>query len=210
MPEGIHGLCCGTPWKSKGFTEGSAAMARRVVDALWNSTQRGALPVVVDASSCTDGLEGLAHVLPDDERVTAMRVEDAVAFTVREILPSLAVAPKAASLTLHPTCSTTHLGIGDDLRTLAEAVADEVMVPTAWGCCAFAGDRGMLHPELTDGGHPEEAADVAAYPTRAVRELQPHLRDGDVPGDGADLPARAGAAGRKVRSASQATHLPPT
>ncbi len=165
VPEGIHGLCCGTPWESKGFTEGSAAMARRVVDALWNSTQRGALPVVVDASSCTHGLEGLAHVLPDDERVTAMRVEDAVAFTVREILPSLAVATKAASLTLHPTCSTTHLGIGADLRTLAEAVADEVVVPTAWGCCGYAGDRGMLHPELTDGATREEAADVAAYPT---------------------------------------------
>jgi D-lactate dehydrogenase len=165
VPEGIHGLCCGTPWESKGFTEGSAAMARRVVDALWNSTQRGALPVVVDASSCTHGLSGLAHLLPDDERVPALRIEDAVAFTVREILPSLAVREKAASLTLHPTCSTTHLGIGDDLRTLAEAVADEVVVPTAWGCCGFAGDRGMLHPELTAGATFEEAADVAARPT---------------------------------------------
>ncbi|MCD2192311.1 FAD-binding oxidoreductase [Actinomycetospora endophytica] len=165
VPEGIEGLCCGTPWESKGFTEGSAAMARRVLDALWTSTQRGALPVVVDASSCTHGLEGLSHVLPDDPRVAGLRIEDAVAFTVREILPSVSVASKVASLTLHPTCSTTHLGIGDDLRTLAEAVADQVVVPTAWACCGFAGDRGMLHPELTDGATREEAADVAAHPT---------------------------------------------
>jgi hypothetical protein len=28
-------------------------------------------------------------------------------------------------------------------------IADEVLVPDDWTCCAFAGDRGMLHPELT-------------------------------------------------------------
>jgi len=167
VPEGIGGMCCGTPWESKGFTEGARTMARRVVDGLWNSTGQGRLPVVVDASSCTHGLTGLAHLLPDDERVPRLRIEDAVAFTAREILPALAVPTKAASLTLHPTCSTTHLGIGDDLRTVAEAVADEVVVPTGWGCCGYAGDRGMLHPELTDSATREEAADVAAHPTEA-------------------------------------------
>lgn len=167
VPEGIEGMCCGTPWESKGFTAGGAAMARRVVDGLWGSTQQGRLPVVVDASSCTHGLAGLDHLLPDDERVGRLRIEDAVAYTVREILPALSVTTKAASLTLHPTCSTTHLGIGEDLRTVAEAVADEVVVPTGWGCCGYAGDRGMLHPELTDSATREEAADVAARPTEA-------------------------------------------
>ncbi len=165
VPEGIEGMCCGTPWESKGFTEGGAAMARWVVDRLWVSTQQGALPVVVDASSCTYGLAGLQHLLPDDERIARLRIEDAVAFTAREILPAVAVSSTAASLTLHPTCSTTHLGIGDDLRAVAEAVADEVVVPTGWGCCGYAGDRGMLHPELTDSATREEAADVAAHPT---------------------------------------------
>jgi D-lactate dehydrogenase len=165
VPEGIGGMCCGTPWESKGFTDGARSMARRVVDGLWNSTRQGRLPVVVDASSCTHGLAGLGHLLPDDERAPRLRIEDAVAFTAREILPALTVPAKAASLTLHPTCSTTHLGIGEELRTVAEAVADEVVVPTGWGCCGYAGDRGMLHPELTDGATREEAADVAAYPT---------------------------------------------
>ena len=165
VPEGIGGMCCGTPWESKGFTDGGRVMARRVVDGLWNSTQQGRLPVVVDASSCTHGLVGLGHLLPEDDRVPRLRIEDAVAFTAREILPALAVPAKAASLTLHPTCSTTHLGIGGDLRTVAEAVADEVVVPAGWGCCGYAGDRGMLHPELTDGATRDEAADVAAHPT---------------------------------------------
>ena len=36
---------------------------------------------------------------------------------------------------------------------MAAAAADEVVVPDDWGCCAFAGDRGMLHPELTASRH---------------------------------------------------------
>lgn len=38
-----------------------------------------------------------------------------------------------------------------------------VDVPTDWGCCGYAGDRGMLHPELTDSATAPEAADVAAF-----------------------------------------------
>jgi D-lactate dehydrogenase len=36
-----------------------------------------------------------------------------------------------------------------------------VNVPVDWGCCAFAGDRGMLHPELTAAATRPEAAEVA-------------------------------------------------
>ena len=35
-------------------------------------------------------------------------------------------------------------------------------VPDDWGCCAFAGDRGMLHPELTASATAVESAEVAA------------------------------------------------
>jgi D-lactate dehydrogenase len=41
-------------------------------------------------------------------------------------------------------------------------VAERVQIPENWGCCAFAGDRGMLHPELTASATQEQAADVAA------------------------------------------------
>ncbi|TSI12213.1 hypothetical protein [Brevibacterium aurantiacum] len=33
-------------------------------------------------------------------------------------------------------------------------------MPDSWGCCAFAGDRGMLHPELTASATKDEAAEV--------------------------------------------------
>ncbi|MCL2783641.1 MAG: (Fe-S)-binding protein, partial [Propionibacteriaceae bacterium] len=39
--------------------------------------------------------------------------------------------------------------------------ANRVDVPVDGGCCAFAGDRGMLHPELTKGATRAESAEVA-------------------------------------------------
>jgi D-lactate dehydrogenase len=39
----------------------------------------------------------------------------------------------------------------------------EVMQPQDWSCCAFAGDRGLLHPELIASATPAEAQDVARH-----------------------------------------------
>lgn len=48
------------------------------------------------------------------------------------------------------------------MLAIARAVADEVHVPIDWGCCEFAGDRGLLHPELTASATRAEAAEVMA------------------------------------------------
>jgi D-lactate dehydrogenase len=46
------------------------------------------------------------------------------------------------------------------MSRLGAAIADEVTVPDGWQCCGFAGDRGLLHPELTASATREEAATV--------------------------------------------------
>lgn len=167
---GIDGLCCGTPWESKGLTHGHGAMARRVFDAVQQAMvarDDDAPPValVCDAASCTHGLVGLAEHL-DPVRATLWsewEILDAVTYVRRQVLPAIDVDPaaKVDSLMLHPTCSTDHLDAGDDLQAVAAAAAREVEVPPSWGCCGFAGDRGMLHPELTQGATEAEAAEIA-------------------------------------------------
>ncbi|ACQ78449.1 FAD linked oxidase domain protein [Beutenbergia cavernae DSM 12333] len=160
-------LCCGTPWASKGLTAGADLMAQKLFAALWPLTDGGRLPVVADASSCTHGIHGLASHLPepDAERWSRVRVVDAVAYARAELLPRLgAVADERLldRLVLHPTCASVHLGEVDDLAALGGAVAREAVVPENWGCCGFAGDRGLLHPELTRGATEAEAGTVAA------------------------------------------------
>lgn len=170
IPDGVDDLCCGTPWTSKGFREGHAVMAERVLERVAAARGSHDIPVVVDASSCA---EGVAHVMADgrdagDPRAAA--VVDAVQFVAERVLPLLTPVPDAdrlPSLTLHPTCSSRRQGIDGHLLTVAASVAHEVHVPDDWGCCGFAGDRGMLHPELTASATAAEVADVRRLDTTA-------------------------------------------
>ncbi|MET0418912.1 MAG: FAD-linked oxidase C-terminal domain-containing protein, partial [Actinoplanes sp.] len=161
-PSGLASMCCGTPWKSKGLSKGYDDMRDRVRPALWEASEHGRLPVVVDAASCTEGIQRLLeHGLDGFE---GLRIIDAVQFVDDQVLSALTVTAPIGSIALHPTCSSTHLGTNEALSRIAEAIADEVVVPDGWGCCAFAGDRGMLHPELTASATAREAASVAARP----------------------------------------------
>lgn len=156
VPEGIEALCCSTPWTSKGYPGGREVMLRRVVKAVREASENGRLPVLSDAASCT---EGFAHLFRDAG--LDWHVEDAVAFVAREVLPRLGdLAPAIGTLALHPTCSSAQLGLDPALEQIARSVAKKVVVPDSWGCCAFAGDRGMLHPELTASATAAEAAEV--------------------------------------------------
>jgi D-lactate dehydrogenase len=164
VPTDIDSLCCGTPWSSKGLPDGAAIMRERVLASLRAATRDGELPIVCDASSCT---EGLLHTIeadpaPDATGARRMRVIDVVDFVATRILPALPEHDRIERLALHPTCSSTRLGINPQLTAVAQAVAETVVVPDDWGCCAFAGDRGMLHPELTASATRAQAGEVQA------------------------------------------------
>lgn len=163
IPEDVSGTCCATIWHSKGYDVGNAVMANRIVEAAWGWTAGGALPLVVDASSCTLGLaHEVVPYLTEDNRGLhrEMTFVDSLVWAADELLPHLTVFRRTGSAVLHPTCSMEHLGDVDRLRTVAEACADEVVVPDDAGCCGFAGDRGLLHKELPDSATAREAAEV--------------------------------------------------
>ncbi|GAB3599692.1 FAD-binding and (Fe-S)-binding domain-containing protein [Microbacterium tumbae] len=163
IPDDAGGLCCGTPWKSKGHLAGYDRMTDRVLSSLWEASGQGRLPVVCDAASCTEGLHVmLAKAAARHPEYSALVIEDATTYIAREVLPRITVGTRLSSVAVHPTCSTTALGATGALTEIAGAVADEVYVPEGWGCCAFAGDRGMLHPELTASATAVESAEIAA------------------------------------------------
>lgn len=163
VPEQIESMCCGTPWSSKGIPKGYEAMRQVVLPSIREATEDGRLPVVCDASSCT---EGFRHMIETDPTLQ-VEVIDSVAFVAEHVLPVLGEYRKLESLTIHPTCSSTQMGLNPELVQVSEAVAEKVNVPIDWGCCAFAGDRGMLHPELTEAATRPEAAEVARLDAEA-------------------------------------------
>jgi D-lactate dehydrogenase len=170
IPRDVVGNCCATIWHSKGYNTGNILMANRVVESMWRWTREGALPIVCDASSCTLGLkqEVLDYLTRENrERHRHLQIYDSITWTDEKLLPHLTIKRKAQTATAHPTCSMHTLGVDANLRKIANALAEKPFFPLTATCCAFAGDRGLLHEELTKSATREEAGEVM----RENREL---------------------------------------
>jgi len=150
-PEKPQSLCCGTPWSSKGLTAGYSSMTQRT-RAFAQSLLPGTL-VVTDASSCTDGY------LKSLEGIPQVTIMDSVSFIARH-LERLPVKRSLQQIVIHPTCSSERLNTTADLVALAQHVANDVLSASDWACCGFAGDRGMLFPELTASATAEMATEI--------------------------------------------------
>lgn len=172
IPPDAAGSCCGLPWSSKGFAEAHRHRANATVADLWRWSGEGALPVVIDAASCTQAVaEPGAGVLSEEnaERLTQLEVLDSVAWVHDRLMPWLEVPEKVGSATVHPTCATRHMGLAPRLRALVGELAEEVYVAPSAACCGFAGDRGISHPELTAAATAPQAAELSG------REIGAHL-----------------------------------
>lgn len=164
IPDDVEGVCCGVPFSSKGYTEANAFAANRAIERFWAWSDEGRLPVVVDTSPCTYGVKGSRpNLTPENQaRFDRLTILDGVAFTHDTLLPRLTAKRRAGPVALHPVCSLTKMNLGAKLEGIARFCSDDVTVPLSAGCCAFAGDRGFLHPELTASATRHEAAEVKA------------------------------------------------
>ena len=161
IPPDASGTCCGVPFSSKGYADAHALAANQAIARMWKWSDGGRLPVVVDTSPCTYGLLHSREVLGLDnqERFDGLRIIDSIALA-HDLLPTLRVHRKAASVALHPVCSVIKMGLAGELAEVAKACSERVFVPRDAGCCGFAGDRGFLVPELTASATAREAAEV--------------------------------------------------
>ncbi len=163
IPKGVVGLCCATPFSSKGYAQAHDYMASRIGDAFWEWSLGGELPIVIDAASCTHGIiEDVAKHLPTEERArfSKIRIIDVVQWC-QELLPLLSIRKELNSVVLHPTCSMNHLHLTEGLEAIAAQLATDVTVPLGAACCGTAGDRGLLHPELVHSATREESESVS-------------------------------------------------
>ncbi|APT92543.1 RNA helicase [Corynebacterium phocae] len=164
IPEDVAGDCCGTPWSSKGYTEGFAYQAKKIVEDFYTWSDGGRLPIVVDAASCTHGLLDSVYKVLDAQTLgkwEKLRIIDVVEWLRDDVIDYLPIVENMGSIAVHPTCSTEHMGITEALVALANACG-HATVPEGAGCCGTAGDRGLLHPELVESATREERASLGA------------------------------------------------
>ncbi len=160
VPPDIQGNCCGVPFSSKGFEAAHHASVNHTVENFFRWSNGGALPIVVDTSPCTYGLKtARQHLSPENQaKFDKLTILDSIEFAHDRLLPVLAIRRKVHSVALHPVCSATKMAIVPKLVRIAHACSESVVVPRDAGCCAFAGDRGFLFPELTASATAVEAS----------------------------------------------------
>jgi D-lactate dehydrogenase len=169
IPADVAGKCCSTPWSSKGYLRGHEWMAANTCDALWEWSGHGTMPVVIDAASCTNGLlDDVKNYLDAEHlaRLEQITLLDSIAWC-DSLFPALTVTERVERAAVHPTCSTTHLGLTKTLERMAGRLAGEVLVPVGTTCCGTAGDRGLLHPELVISATRDEKAGLDETPAQA-------------------------------------------
>lgn len=165
IPEDVEGNCCGMPFGSKGFGKAFQATRQRTLAHFWEWSEHGRLPVVIDTTSCTYTLrqyQGNLGALTDEERMIFEKLTllDGLDLMHDVLLPLLKIDPVVENVVLHPNCSARKLNLQGKMNAIASRCARKVTTPLQLGCCSFAGDRGLLFPELTASATSLESAEV--------------------------------------------------
>jgi len=168
IPPDVEGNCCGMPFGSKGYIKAYQATRQRTLQHFWDWSEHGRLPVVIDTTSCTYTLrqyKGNLGALSAEERLLFEKLTllDGLELMHDILLPTLKIQPVAEEVVLHPNCSARKLNLQDKMNAIANRCAKNVTVPLQLGCCAFAGDRGLLFPELTASATSLESAEVNTH-----------------------------------------------
>ncbi|GAB3529444.1 FAD-binding and (Fe-S)-binding domain-containing protein [Pontibacter brevis] len=162
IPEDVQSACCGQIFSSKGYSKAFAFTANETIQKVWQWTDAGRLPLVLDITSCTHTLQNCQAVLSPENRrkFDALKIIDSIDYIADYLLPRAHVARKKERVVLHPVCSLQKMGLEAKFVSIAKQLAGEVTVPVHAGCCGMAGDRGFLVPELTKAATLPEAQEV--------------------------------------------------
>ena len=141
FPQDMDGLCCGMMWESKGMPDLAEKKLRELEEALLKASNNGEYPVLCDQSPCLHRMK---------TNISALKLYEPCEFIWTFLRSRLDFTKLPKTVAVHVTCSTRLMGLADTMVKVAGLCADNVVVPEGIGCCGFAGDKGMTHPELNE------------------------------------------------------------
>ncbi|WP_300728187.1 FAD-binding and (Fe-S)-binding domain-containing protein [Pseudomonas sp.] len=159
FPDNLDALCCGQPFASKGYAEQAEHKRQELLGALLHASRGGLDPIYCDTSPCT-----LRMV--QDLGETRLDLYDPVRFIRTHLVDKLNFTPQTASIAVHVTCSTQHLGESQALIDIARLCSTDVVIPEGIHCCGFAGDKGFTTPQLN------------AHSLRTLKDAVQHCSEG--------------------------------
>ncbi len=155
FPEKMDSLCCGMIWESKGQKAVADEKSAELSEALRKASCDGRYPILCDQSPCLHRMR---------QNIPGLHLYGPVGFIKEFLLDRLVFKADDTPVVLHPTCSTRLMGLDKDLVEIAKLCSTDVRVPEGVGCCGFAGDKGMTHPELNEWSLRKLRSQVSGVP----------------------------------------------
>lgn len=140
IPNDVSSQCCGMPYDSKGMFDIATQKAQQLEQALWQASEQGRYPVLIDTSPCAK--RSMDHF------TQPMQIFEPAGFISQYVLEHLSITPKQETVMLHITCSSHKMALEKTMLAVAQACVSDVIVPEHIQCCGFAGDKGFTTPEL--------------------------------------------------------------
>lgn len=158
------GFCCGQVFSSKGFYNAYSFTINKTIEYLWNVSKQGKMPIITDVTSCVSSIQGCESYLTVENKILFSKLSflDSIDFIEIWLLPKLTVKGKKKKVVIHPVCSSYKTNL-IQLKKIALACADEVILPLSSNCCGMAGDRGFYFPELNENAIKEEFEEINSH-----------------------------------------------
>lgn len=152
IPVSIRETCCGTPFSSKGFESAEIDIFEKTINILYEISEAGKYPIVIDTSPCTykflNPNNKIASVIK--EKWKKLKFIDIIVFlNIITLERKDNLKPLDREIVIHPTCSSHKMNNLEQLKRLAKRCAKTVVIPDNSSCCGFAGDRGLIVPEMS-------------------------------------------------------------
>jgi len=141
-PDEVQNLCCGLAFSSKGFVKQGDEKAKEMEARLKLASNNGELPIIMDTSPCVQRMKELFD--------PSLKIYEPAVFVLEHLKDKLTFSQLPKSVAVHVPCSSRKLDLEGKIKEVANMCAEEVIIPPFVKCCGFAGDRGFLHPELTE------------------------------------------------------------
>ena len=141
LPADREKLCCGTIWESKGMPEVAEKKVRELEGRLMEASCGGKYPVLCDQSPCLHRMR---------QCITDLHLYEPAEFIWTFLRDRLDFTQTDEPVAVHLTCSSRLMGVDRYMVDLARLCSTNVLIPEGVGCCGFAGDKGMQHPELNE------------------------------------------------------------
>jgi len=143
IPDNIHSLCCGMPFASKGFDGAHTIINTKTFDELYSLSKSGQIPILMDMSPCSYHIQNV-----NNDKLQFLQFKDITEFFHDKIDIMNPYYDASKEVVIHHTCSGQKMHQENLLENVVRSLAGNVVTPHVNGCCGFAGDRGLLFPEL--------------------------------------------------------------